>query len=300
MAIMIISSTGGMSMGLLLVAAGDAVRLRSGAGRDQPGSGSMSFVRMGFSLGFVAGAPLGGILAQTLGYAGLLGALGVGLLVVAGLAPFVLPETGGHSAAAGRARTVRGSMWPLVIFCLAGVLVMISDQAKTQFLPLRLTQQLHFMPATVGALFGFQALLELISMPLAGRIADRIGAAPVLLVTFALPVPYLLGVSSTTNVALLFALQLLQASAVAGFSALAFVQAQALAPGREGFATTLYGAGFSASQLTAGLLVGGMAQWVGVAGSLRLSAVPVVLGCLLLAGSLRGRAAVEPAPAAVS
>jgi hypothetical protein len=62
-----------------------------------------------------------------------------------------------------------------------------------------------------------------------------------------------------------------------------------LAPGREGFATTLYGAGFSASQFAAGLLVGGMAQWAGIAGSLRLCAVPVALGCLVLLVALRRR-----------
>jgi hypothetical protein len=111
------------------------------------------------------------------------------------------------------------------------------------------------------------------------------------LVTFALPVPYMLGVSSTTNVSLLFALQALQATAVAGFQALAFVQAQALAPGREGFATMLYGAGFSESGLVAGLLVGSAAQQVGIAGSLRLSIVPVVIGWILLAVVLRRRGA---------
>jgi MFS family permease len=102
------------------------------------------------------------------------------------------------------------------MFCLAGTLVMISDQAKTQFLPLRLTQQLHLQPSSIGLLFGFQAVLELLTMPLTGRLADRLGMTPVLLITFALPIPYLLGVSSATSLGPLFALQILQASAVAG------------------------------------------------------------------------------------
>gem|GEM_PF-2089219 len=281
------SSAGGICMGLLLVAAGDAVRHANPTRTGRPDSGSMSFVRMGFSLGFVAGAPLGGVLAQALGYPGLLAVLGISQVAIAAMALFVLPETGERAQGSHEEGVARGSLRPLVLFCLAGLLVMISDQAKTQFLPLRLTDELHMLPSTVGLLFGFQAMIELGTMPLAGLIADKIGLAPVLMVTFALPIPYLLVVSSTSNLAVLFALQVVQATAVAGFLALAFVQAQALAPGREGFATTLYGAGFSASRFAAGLLVGSMAQGVGVAGSLQLSAVPVLLGCLLLAISLR-------------
>jgi SET family sugar efflux transporter-like MFS transporter len=286
---MVSASAGGISMGLLLASAGDVARNHEGVSGERPGSGAMSLVRMGFSLGFVAGAPLGGIVAQAVGYNGLLGVTGVSLLAAAGVALLVLPAIGAKLPAHDRLAPVRGSLGPLALFCLAGMLVMISDQAKLQFLPLRLTQQLHLSPSTVGLLFGVQAVLELIAMPLAGRVADTIGLAPVLLLTFALPVPYMLGVSSTTNVSLLFALQALQATAVAGFQALAFVQAQALAPGREGFATTLYGAGFSASGLVAGLLVGGAAQHVGIAASLRLSVVPVVIGWMLLAVVLRRR-----------
>jgi hypothetical protein len=61
-------------------------------------------------------------------------------------------------------------------------------------------------------------------------------------------------------------------------------------------ATSLYGSAYSASQLAAGLIVGGMAQQAGIAGALRLSTIPVVLGCLLLVSVLRwgGR----PVPAA--
>jgi SET family sugar efflux transporter-like MFS transporter len=187
-------------------------------------------------------------------------------------------------------------MAPLLLFCLAGTLVMLSDQAKSQFLPLRLTQQVHLAPSTVGLLFGAQAVIELATMPLAGWLADAAGLAPVLLLTFAMPVPYLLGVSVATGTGTLLALQAVQATAVAGFASLGYVQAQRLAPGREGLATSLYGSAYSASQLAAGLIVGGMAQQAGIAGALRLSTIPVVLGCLLLVSVLRwgGR----PVPAA--
>ncbi len=285
------ASIGGIAMGLLLVSAGDAARQQQGAQVGRPAGGAMSLVRMGYSLGFVAGAPLGGILAQAAGYNGLLRVIGGSTAVVAGVVLFALPATKKRTTAHDRPMPARGTPWPLILFCLAGLLVMVSDQAKTQFLPLRLTQQLHLSPATVGLLFGVQAALELITMPLAGWAADKIGIAPVLLLTFALPIPYMLGVSAATNIALLFALQPLQAAAVAGFNALAFVQAQTLAPGREGFATTLYGAGFSASRVATGLLVGGTAQQIGIAGSLRLSVVPVVIGWALLAAGLRRSAA---------
>jgi SET family sugar efflux transporter-like MFS transporter len=284
---MVAASTGGIAMGLLLVSAGDVARRRQSESGERLGSGAMSLVRMGYSLGFVMGAPLGGILAQAAGYDGLLRIIGLSMIVVAGIALPVLPATNNKTPVDHKVVAARGSLWPLILFCLAGLLVMMSDQAKIQFLPLRLTEQLHLQPATVGLLFGVQAALELIVMPLAGRIADRVGLAPVLLLTFALPIPYMLGVSSTTNLTLLFALQGLQAAAVAGFNALAFVQAQTLAPGREGFATTLYGAGFSASRVATGLLFGSIAQQVGIAGSLRLSVIPVVIGWLLLVVGLR-------------
>jgi MFS transporter, SET family, sugar efflux transporter len=284
---MVAASAGGIAMGLLLVSAGDVVRRQQSESGERLGSGAMSLVRMGYSLGFVIGAPLGGVLAQATGYDGLLQVIGLSMVVIAGIALPALPVTNNRTPTDHKVAPTRGSLWPLILFCLAGLLVMMSDQAKIQFLPVRLTDQLHLRPATVGLLFGVQAALELIVMPLAGWIADKVGLAPVLLLTFALPIPYLFGVSGTTNFALLFALQGLQAAAVAGFNALAFVQAQTLAPGREGFATTLYGAGFSASRVATGLLFGGIAQQVGIAGSLRLSVVPVAIGWLLLVVGLR-------------
>src|SRR6185312_3484135 len=157
---------------------------------ERPASGVMSLVRMGYSLGFVAGAPLGGVVAQAAGYNGLLRVIGLSMAAVAGLVLLVLPTTAKKTPGSERIVPARDSLWPLILFCLAGLLVMVSDQAKTQFLPLRLTEQLHLSPATVGLLFGVQAALELITMPLAGRAADTLGIAPVLLLTFALPIPY--------------------------------------------------------------------------------------------------------------
>jgi SET family sugar efflux transporter-like MFS transporter len=147
-------------------------------------------------------------------------------------------------------------------------------------------------------LFGVQAVLELATMPLAGWLADAVGLGPVLIVTFAMPVPYLLGISTATGTPALLALQMIQATGVAGFESLAFVQAQRLAPGREGFATSLYGSSFSASQLAAGLIVGVAAQRAGIVGALRLSAVPVLLGCLLLLAVLQWGARGVPGTAA--
>ncbi len=281
------ASAGGIAMPLLLVDAVNLATLGTGTTQKRSGSGPMSFVRMGFSLGFATGAPLGGVVAGAVGYVDLITVTGLLLLALAGLAWWLVPASSAPAARRERTPASLVSMAPLLLLCLSGMLVMLSDQAKSQFLPLRLTQQVHLPPSTIGLIFGVQAVLELASMPLSGWLADAIGLGPVLVATFALPVPYLLAVSVATSTPALLALQIIQATAVAGFESLAFVQAQRLAPGREGFATSLYGSGFSASQLVAGLLVGATAQQAGIAGALRLSAVPVMLGCLLLVAVLR-------------
>ena len=106
-----------------------------------------------------------------------------------------------------------------------------------------------------------------------------------------MPVPYLLGVSSVSNLPVLFALQALEAAAVAGFSGLAYVEAQRQAPGREGFATALYSSGYSAARLATRVLVGSASQLVGVAGGLRLGAVAAFVGwglLLVVVANLRG------------
>jgi SET family sugar efflux transporter-like MFS transporter len=157
------------------------------------------------------------------------------------------------------------------------MLVMMGEQTKSQFLP----------PGDVGLLAGAQALLELITMPVAGRLADRIGLAPVLAITFFLTVPYRLGVSTTTNLPLLVGLQLLEAAAVAGFNGLAYVEAQRRAPGQEGFGISLYSSGFPAATLATGLLIGGTSHVVGIAAGLRLGALVALVGWGLLLGTLR-------------
>jgi MFS family permease len=133
---------------------------------------------------------------------------------------------------------------PLLRFRLAGMLVLMGEQAKSQFLP----------PADVGPLAGAQAALELLMVPPAGRLADRIGLAPVLAITF-LPVPYLLGVGTATSLPLLAGLQPLEAAAVAGFG------------------IGLYSAGWAAATLATGLPTAGAAQLVGSGAGLRLGAL---------------------------
>jgi MFS transporter, SET family, sugar efflux transporter len=282
------SSFGFGAMPLLLALLGDAERSADDAA---PRSGASMLVRMGFALGYAVGAPLGGLAAQTVGYAAL--AIGVGILVfgLLAVALVLLPTIRPAVVREGSPAVRRGPPRPLLLFCLAGMLVIMGEQAKSLFLPLRLTQGLHLPPADVGLLAGAQAALELVMMPLAGRLADRLGLAPVLALTFFLPVPYLLGVSTATGLPLLVGLQLLEAAAVAGFDGLAYVEAQRLAPGQEGFGVNLYSAGWAAATLATGLLIGGGAQVVGIDAGLRLGALAALVGwgLLLTTHRLAGR-----------
>lgn len=286
LAAMLCSAIGGIGMPLLLAYVGDAARAEAGEGA-APRTGTTMVVRIGFALGFAAGAPLGGLAAQEWGYAAPALSAGVMQFGLAAAAFLALPSGRGGTAGLARPLPTRGVPASLVLFCLAGILVMMGEQAKSQFLPLRLTQQLHLPPTEVGLLFGAQAAMELAILPLAGYLADRIGLAPALLITFSMPAFYLLGVSTATSVPVLFGLQLLEAAAVAGFSGLAYVQAQRLAPGREGFGVALYSSGFSAARLATGLVVGSASQVVGIAGGLRVGAVAALFGWLLLLVALR-------------
>ena len=286
---MVCASVGFGAMPLLLALLGDVERGAGGAR-----SGASMVVRMGYSLGYAAGAPLGGLAVQTWGYAALTigaGTLVFGLVAAALFLPNVRPATIGKGAPAVR----RGLPRPLLLFCLAGLLVIMGEQAKSLFLPLRITQGLHLPPADFGLLAGAQALLELIMMPVAGRLADRIGLAPVLALTFFLPVPYLLSVSTATGLPLLVGLQLLEAAAVAGFDGLAYVEAQRLAPGQEGLGVSLYASSWAGATLASGLLIGATAQVVGIDAGLRLGALSALAGWGLLLVTFRAQ---RPAPLA--
>jgi SET family sugar efflux transporter-like MFS transporter len=280
LAALVCIAVGGVGMPLLFAVVGD-VSWMFDAG--EPRSGVTTTVRMGYALGFALGAPLGGVIAQSWGYAtvALLVTAGeLGLAVAVGFSlPALRPAAHDHAIPTDRVRGLSISLW---LFCAAAVLVMMAEQAKLQFFPLRVTQELGMPPGTVGVIFGVQATLELGILPLAGWLADRAGLVPLLLITCLAPVPYVFGLSTATQLPVLLGLQVLGATAVAGYSGLAYVQVQRLAPGREGFALTLYSSGFAAATLATGLLIGGAVQLVGVSGGLRTATLPAFAGWVLM------------------
>jgi hypothetical protein len=80
---------------------------------------------------------------------------------------------------------------------------------------------------------------------------------------------------------------------------LAYIEAQRLAPGREGFGITLYTSGFGTSRLATGILVGGVSQVAGTAAGLRVGA-PAALrgwGVLILASQFDQQPQVRPSVA---
>ena len=255
-------------------------------------------VRMGYSLGYAAGAPLGGLAAQAWGYAAL--AIGAGILMVGyvAVALFLLPNVRPAPARQGAPAARRGLPWPLLVFCLAGLLVIMGEQAKSLFLPLRITQGLHLPPADFGLLAGAQAALELLTMPLVGRLADRLGMAPMhgdhLLLAGALPARRQHG---DRPAAAGRAAQCWRRPPWPASTAWPTSRRSGSRPGQEGLGISLYASSWAAATLASGLLIGATAQVVGIDAGLRLGALAALVGWVLLLVTLRAQRRPVPAPA---
>ncbi|WBQ02529.1 MFS transporter [Kribbella sp. CA-293567] len=254
-------------------------------------------IRMAFTVGWMLGPVLGSWFGGVFGLRALLVATAV--CVFAQIIPFGRQRIERYADLTLRphaeSRRQIDHMMPLLVFTAVCVLAMTGDTIKFGYLPIYMADELHISDSMRGAVIGIQPLLELLMLPLVARLADRVGAMPVMTGGAVLGLAGNLAYATSTSVGMLFLGQALTAGLWACVGALGVSIAQQLYP--EGVGTA---SGVFLSAIPVSSAIGGAIGGLGVAaiGLPHVFFVPAVLTTFATAAfvvlSLRARPVLPP------
>jgi SET family sugar efflux transporter-like MFS transporter len=160
----------------------------------------------------------------------------------------------------------RRSAVPVFVFAGLCALAMSGDTLKLSFLPIFMRTQLEVPAWLQGAVISTQPLLELVLIPAMGVLADRFGAARLLIVGAAAGVVGNVFFAMGGGVWTLFAGQVFVSVLVASVLGLGVTAAQDLYPGGVGYASSVYFSGLGLSAALGGVLGSAGAAWLGLPG----------------------------------
>ncbi len=254
-----------------------------------------AIVRAQIAFAWVAGPPVGFLLANYLGFAWTY-FLAAGLFAAVGLVCFrLLPRlhrASGSESLSAQLQPLNPSAMRSLVFCIIGFSLMWgANNAYLISLPLHLNDNLGIDTAWAGALMGTTAGLEVPFMLLAGYLAASINLLH--MVRFAGLAGFLLylGVYMAGHLWQLFALQVLNAIFIGVLAGLGVSVIQQLLPGRSGSASALYTNTTHVGNLLSSIMVALVADQFGYhsvfVGSLAL--VLIALGAFALV-RMRGHA----------
>ena len=150
-------------------------------------------------------------------------------------------------------------MLPLLAFTGLFVLVYAGESIKYGFLLIYMEEQLHIEPAVRGAVIGIQPLIELLIMPFSVVLGRRIGILWLMCIGAALGLGANLCFALWSNVAGMFAGQVLMGGVWGFFMVLGIIAAQRLLPSAIATASAIF---MSSTALSSAL--GGIAGGLGV------------------------------------
>ncbi|MFD8815261.1 MFS transporter [Streptomyces sp. NPDC059627] len=285
------------------------------------GDGVVSVVRMALTAGWIVGPSAGAVLSARFGLRPMLAA--TALCTLAQIVPLgalrtppkpapASPESASPPPAAvpvrpvpvrpdaAPLRTKLRTMRPLLLYTALYVCVYAGEPIKYAYLPIYMTERLHFPSGTEGAVIGVQPLVELVLMPFAVLAARRIGTLRLMVVAAGFGVAANICFATTGSAPGLFAGQILMGGVWGVFAALGIIMAQRLLPSAVATASAIF---MSSTALSSAL--GGSAGGLGVAavGLPRAFLVPAafalvaVVGLFLLDRSTRKSRASSPGPA---
>lgn len=132
---------------------------------------------------------------------------------------------------------------------------MSGDMIKLAYLPIYMTQSLYLTPWAIGATISLQPLLELVTMPIAGILADKVGNARVISLGLLIGMLGYLVIGISSVAWHLYLAQALLAILVGVVLGLGISYVQRLSPDSSGLATSIYFGGLSLSATIGGYLV---------------------------------------------
>ena len=244
-------SLGGVLMGQLYAALHD-VMTRDGEPQPQRVT---TTIRTAWSFGFVFGPVLGSALATVAGIrAAFIVAAALYLLCLVPLqgltiaVPARARATGERSPGTGRAPR------RLLAFTALCALSLCGQTFRNTYLPLHVTTHLGGSMATVGLLMAISPVVELLTLPLAGVLADWVGLGWLIGAGLAIAAVEYVVVAASTAMWQLYLTQAMDACVVAVLLGLGLTYAQRLSPERPGLASSLLFSAFNLSGIVGGLL----------------------------------------------
>ncbi len=243
-------------------------------------------VRLAYTVGWVVGPVWGSFFGSVAGSRALL--VSVAVFTGAQIVPLIGHRVARFVVAAPRTVAAVGrrgefrAMVPLFLFAGLCSVAISGDTLKFSYLPIYMDEDLGTSDAVRGAVIATLPATELILMPLAALLADRIGAWRVVVGGMTAGILANLSFALSTDVVGLFAGQVLMAGVWASLAGLGVTVAQRLYPQGVGVASTMFFSSLSVASTIGGLVA---AVAVGPLGLPHIFFVPTVL-CAVGVGGL--------------
>jgi len=232
LAIVLYAVTGFSPFAIVFALLRDAINGRHAKVPPDSGAFITTLERTAFSLGWLVGPVLGGLIIAKSGFNGLF--LTSGALFFLGMM-WALRTLFDQPAVSTREmppiRKVRAyEVIVLGLLFILGVLLFAGDMGRAMFLTLHLTDNLHFSVVQVSWAYFATVVSELLFMPLSGRLADRYGVARVAVAGIASQALFFFSLSVASAVWQILLLQVLYAFVVSTSNGIAIVLAQKSMP----------------------------------------------------------------------
>ena len=168
-------------------------------------------------------------------------------------------------------------MWRLLALALIGV----GQHVNAALMPLLITGNLGGSMREVGIYAGLVAGLEIPFMLIGAAMALRFPLYSVIVAGALAHVTYLLLLSATTSLGIIFFLAIVNAAGSAILLSLHLGYVQALLPDRPGLGTSLLSVGLLLSRIAGAAIVGGVGAFYSHTGALILAACGIAIGAVL-------------------
>lgn len=218
-----------------------------------------STIRTAYSLGWVIGPAVGSWLVAVLGIR--FAFFSTSLLYLISLLPFLglyIRNANTSELGAKHKRAAKNKVaWidgRLLCFALLGMVVLSGDTIKSSYLPLYLVENLKQSPVVFGYLLSVSAIVELIIIPSAGMLADKVGTGIVILAGMAIGVVDYAVLANSTHLWQLYIVQILHVGVLAALLGLGITYAQQLNREQPGLASSMVLAGQSLASPLGGII----------------------------------------------
>lgn len=257
--------------------------------------GGFGLIRIGGSIGWIPGTFLGGILVNMLGLRPIFLLAGV-IVGLSALTCYGLNES--RVAVRGTAERVMARSFlrgPAGTLLLVSTLAFTANAAFLSFLSLHMINNLGATPPQVSAAFAVMGLAEIPGMIYLGRLSDRLGRLPILIVCLAaFPLRLAIsGLAGDTYVVILA--QALNSLTYGGLFVVSIAYASEIVSERvRGAYMGLYGATFSMGGVIGGYLWGIIAEATSYATMFLYSSAFSLIPVIIAAVALKAYSTAEP------